>query len=65
MLQIAVGDLPLGAVSRDQALLDGRKEGLAPNVALAKVIIINPPIPTFAALVAPMKEGSCGTISAK
>ena len=45
MLQVTVGDVPFGVVSRDQSLLDGRKEGLAPNVALAKVIIINPTHP--------------------
>ena len=45
MLQVAVGDVPSGIVSRHQAVLDGREERLLPHVALAKVIIIHPTHP--------------------
>ena len=47
MLKVAVGDVALGVVCRDQPRLDFRRERLTPEVALAGAVVVDSPHPRF------------------
>ena len=47
MLEVAVGDVALGVVGRDQPRLDFLGERLTPEVALAGAVVLDSPHPRF------------------